>query len=284
MKSISTTFGLALALLLGACGSDSDDALLELTATIDGVSITESTASNPLPLDPTEETVLKMVVTNNSGSTVAVQRVRLEGELLGLNFLTYDVRTRFSVAPSETREVDVPLDFFELERQASGYLRAHVRVYDDNGDRVGGRPFALDIKGDTTSMMGLFSFGLLLITALSAGLNVRDMRRGQLPEQRLGRGIRFAVPGLGVGLLLSVAFSVLRIFPLPATGWIPLTVIPTIAGFVIGYLVVPGPEGDDDGAEGLSDDDLVEALDDEGQARTINLDNIHPDDVEVPAS
>ncbi len=186
---------------------------------------------------------------------VEVRRVRIEGELLGLNFLTYDARVQLTVDPASTRDVEIPLDFFELERQASGYLRAFVRVYDQDGTRVASQPFAIDIRGNATSMMALFSIGLFLVTVITALLNVRDFRSNQLPEQRFARGVRFLIPGLGLGLLLSVAFSVLRIFPLPAAGWVPLTVIPTIAGFAIGYFVIPEPSGDDDHEDDEDDED-----------------------------
>ncbi len=210
----------------------------------------------------------RSVLTNDSDRSIDIQRVRVEGELLGLNFLTYDVRVRLTIAPGEVRAVDIPLDFFELERQASGYLRSFVRVYDDEGNRVGGVAFALDIRGNSTSMMVLFSLGLLAMTVTTAALNARDMRRGQLPEQRFARGIRFGVPGLGVGLMFSVAFSVLRIFPLPAAGWVPLTVLPAIAGFVIGYVVIPAS------TETAEDPIDFDELDDEAVLRSIDPDDI----------
>ncbi len=235
-----------------ACGGTSERKALEIDSTIDSVAVSNANASNPLRFDPREEGLLRLTITNPTDSPVEVRRVRIEGELLGLNFLTYDARVQLTVDPGATREVEIPLDFFELERQASGYLRAFVRVYDQDGTRVASQPFALDIRGNATSMMALFSMGLFLVTVITAVLNVRDLRTNQLPEQRFARGIRFLVPGLGLGLLLSVAFSVLRIFPLPATGWVPLTVIPTIAGFAIGYFVVPEPGVGDDAED---DDD-----------------------------
>ncbi|MEZ5227717.1 MAG: hypothetical protein R2710_13900 [Acidimicrobiales bacterium] len=253
-------FGIAA--VVASCGSSSDEDLVAVDATIDSLSIADASPSNPLPLDPREESTLALTLDNTTDRPVAVERVRVEGELLGLNFLTYDVRVRLTLEPGETRQLDVPLDFFELERQANGYLRSYVRIYDDSGGRVGGQSFALDIKGDSTSMMVLFSIGLFAITAATAALNMRDLRRGQLPEQRFARGVRFFVPGLGLGLMLSVAFSVFRIFPLPATSWVPLTVVPALAGFFIGYAVIPGPDDTApiENLDDLDDEELLEAL------------------------
>jgi hypothetical protein len=256
-----------LALVLAGCGGGSTERLFGVEAAIDGRSIADAGPSSPLRLDPREESTLSLTMTNRSDRTVEVRRVRLEGELLSLNFLTYDVRALAAVAPGETRTVQIPLDFFDLERQASGYLRAFVRVYDADDRRVSDDGFALDIRGDATSTMTMFAVGLFLVTALLIALNVRDLRRRTMPEQRFARGMRFLVPGLGLGLLLSVAFSILRIFPLPATSWAPLTLLPALAGFAIGYALVPGPgeSADDDTDEDtdpltdLDADDLVAA-------------------------
>lgn len=259
---------LGLVVVLAGCGGSSTERLFSVDAAIDGRSIADAGPSSPLRLDPREESTLSLTMTNRSDRTIEVRRVRLEGELLSLNFLTYDVRVLAAVAPGETRTVQIPLDFFDLERQASGYLRAFVRVYDADDRRVSDDGFALDIRGDATSTMTLFAAGLFLVTALLVALNVRDMRRRTMPEQRFARAMRFFVPGLGLGLLLSVAFSILRIFPLPATSWAPLTVLPALAGFAIGYALVPGPgdtvdddedEEDGDPSDDLDPDDLVAA-------------------------
>ncbi|HSL56932.1 MAG TPA: hypothetical protein VK866_03740 [Acidimicrobiales bacterium] len=248
---------LSAVVVLAACGGDSGSDQLDVVAAIDERPIADATARSPLRLDPTEESVLSLDITNGSGSAVEVHRVRLEGELLGLNFLTYDVRVSVPLAAGEQRTVAVPLDFFDLERQASGYLRTFVRTYDRDGDRLSNNEFALDIAGSPWSTMNLFALLLLVLTALSAFRNLRDTTSGRLPANRFQRGMRFALTGLGIGLLISVAFSILRIFPLPAAGWVPLTIIPTVAGFVFGYVVTAGAKDDDGDGDGEPwEDDL----------------------------
>lgn len=250
---------LGLALSLSACSDSGNKNSLTINATIGGRSVASADAGDPLPLDPRDETALILEMRNTSGGEVTVERVRLEGEVLSLNFLTYDVRVQTLLAPGASRSLEVPLDFFDLERQASGYLRAHLRLYDASEKRVATSAFAVDIKGSTFSTMNLFAFLLLALTAASAIRNARDAKRRRLPLKRFARGLRFCVPGFGFGLLLSVGFSVLRIFPLPATGWIPLTVIPGVIGFAVGYFLMPGPVDD----EGLADEDEDDLEDDE---------------------
>lgn len=250
--------------LLAACGGPdvSDDLLVE--ASINDTPVADATARSPLELDPAVESTLRLDITNEGDASVELARVRLEGVLLGLNFLSYDVRVRTVLSPGEQRMLDVPLDFFDLERQASGYLRAHVRTYDSDGTRTSSNELAVDIRGSIWSTMSLFAYALLVLTALSITKNVADAMRNRLPPNRFYRGTRFAVSGLGLGLLLSVAFSVLRIFPLPATGWVPLTLIPAVAAFALGYLVTPGATDEDEAWDGdheddLDDDDLLQS-------------------------
>jgi hypothetical protein len=245
---------LALTALLTACGGDAPAERLDVDASIDGRPLSDATARSPLRLDPTDDSELSLALTNTSDTAVEVHRVRLEGELLGLNFLTYDVRVSVPIAPGEQRSLTVPLDFFDLERQASGYLRAFVRTYDPGETRLSNDEFAVDIVGDATSTMNLFALLLLVLTAFSAIRNLRDTSTGRLPDNRFQRGLRFALTGLGVGLLVSVAFSILRIFPLPATSWVPLVVIPTVAGFAFGYVATGGARDAEPDDEPWDDD------------------------------
>jgi hypothetical protein len=254
-----TVIAIGVAILVSACGADDPDAVLDVDAAIDGVLIADSGPGDPQRIDPAIESVLSMTITNVSDETVEIGHVRLEGEMLGLTFLTYDTRLPLALEPGATRELAVPLDFFDLESQASGYLRSWVRLYADDADRtrLSSDEFVLDVRGDTLSTMSIFAILLLLVTALSLAHNLWALRRGTLPPNRFVRGLRLAVTGLGLGLLVSVVFSVLRIFPLPTTGWIPLTVLPVAIGFGIGYLL-PGfvdddVEDDDDDAENFVD-------------------------------
>ena len=242
-----------LIVLAAACGGDNPDAVLEVEASIDGVPISESGAGNPQPISPDVESELSLEIRNISNEPVDVGHVRLEGEVLGLTFMTYDARAGVVVAPGETRSLEVPIEFFDIGRQAHGYLRTWIRLYGNDADRtrLSSDEFATDVRGDVTSTMGIFAGLLFLFTVYSLVMNLRAMRRRQLPANRFKRGVRLALTGLGLGLLLSVAFSVLRIFPLPAAGWVPLTLLPTAIGFGLGY-IAPGFLDDD--AEDLDDD------------------------------
>ena len=88
-----------------------------------------------------------------------VPRVELEGPREERRELTVDLQ------PGETRTLAVPLDFFDLEEQAHGYLRAWLRLYDDSDRaRVANEEFVLDIRGNSISTMTVFALLLLLVT------------------------------------------------------------------------------------------------------------------------
>lgn len=250
--------GLALIVAtLSSCGASNDP--LKVEASINGEPLAEAGPGSPAPLDPAEESTLTLDIENLTDDEVNLERVRLEGELLGTNFLNYDVRVRTSLAGGEQTTLEVPLDFFDLERQATGYLRAHIRTYDDDGQRLSSEGFALDIRGSAFSTMAWFAYVLVLLTGAGIAKNLWDVKHGRLPAHRFHRGMRFFMPGLGFGLLLSVAFSVLRIFPLPATGWVPLTLLPALGAFAFGYFATFA--GDDEAAD--PDASLDDAEDDE---------------------
>ncbi len=166
--------------LLAGCAGEADRTL-SLDASIDGRRIAEATPRNPIPLRPTRESVLLVQMRNESDRPIEVRRVRLEGDVLSIDFLTYDVRVRTPLEPGATRSLEVPLDFFDLERQATGYLRAHLRLYDADRRAVAEEELVLDVRGSLLSTMGVFALTLLVLTAVSGVRAVRDAKRRRLP-------------------------------------------------------------------------------------------------------
>lgn len=237
---------LAALVLLPACSSSESSGALRVDARIDDTRLPDADSRNPVRLSPERSSVLALSLVNQTDEAVQVSHVRLEGDLLGLTFLTYDVRVLLDVPARGTRSVEIPLDFFDLDQQAHGYLRTHLRTYDEDRNRLSSDEFAVDVRGKPSSTMSIFALLLLAITAATAAYSLRDLARRTLPAHRMARGVRFLIPGLGVGLLLSAALSILRIFPLPTSGAVPLAVIPAVAAFAAGYVLTPGPDVDDD--------------------------------------
>jgi hypothetical protein len=85
------------------------------------------------------------------------------------------------------------------------------------------------------------------LTALGLGTALVAMARHQLPENRWRRAVRFATPGVGLGLLVVFTLSALRVFVPEPGRWIPILLISSSAFFVLGYLTpTPDYEGDDE--------------------------------------
>jgi hypothetical protein len=163
--------------------------------------------------------------------------------------VTEDKRRRLDLI-DPVLALSVDGDPTRLHSQAHGFLSAKLALYapGDNRELLGSDEFAVDVRGSLTSTMALFAALLLIATAATLFINLKGLAQRTLPPNRFRRALRFAAPGLRTGLLLTVAFSVLRIFPLPSVAWWPLLLIPTSIGFAAGY-VAPGAVDDIDEEE-----------------------------------
>ncbi|MEO0493504.1 MAG: hypothetical protein AAF081_08820 [Actinomycetota bacterium] len=211
----------------------------EITATyeLDGMPLDELDASNPHPFEPETVGEFTATVSNGTDEAVFISAARLRGRMLGMTFLSYDTLVLIDVPAGETVTFSVPVDLYDVDDQAVGYLRADIALLDDEREPVVTTGFAVDVRGRTFSAMGVFAFIILLVAVLSTVANLTGLVRQTLPANRYVRGIRFAVSGMAIGLLIAAAFSILRIFPLPSAGWAPLVIVPTLIAFGFGYVL-----------------------------------------------
>ncbi|MCO8126710.1 hypothetical protein NHL50_05785 [Acidimicrobiia bacterium EGI L10123] len=230
-------FGLV---LLAAAGPAAAAETLDVRAEINGRDIAGADSDSPIELDPTEAVPITITLRNAGNRTEDIRFVRLEGQALGLTFLTYDLGMRTSLAPGEETTFDAELDFFDLDEQATGYLGTSLRVYDAERLLLGQEDFVLDVKGRTTSTLGLFAFAVLGIAGFSITVLVLNTLRRRLASNRFVRGLQFAVAGAAVGVTLALGLAILRIDYANAEEWLPLMFLPTVIAFGIGY-VAPGP-------------------------------------------
>ncbi|HEU5084344.1 MAG TPA: hypothetical protein VFU14_13460 [Acidimicrobiales bacterium] len=213
---------------------------LDVEASIDGRDLAEATSDDPVAIDPNREIPLSVTIRNAGNQTESIRFVRLEGEALGLTFLTYDLGIRTQLRPGETTTVEAALDFFDLEDQATGYLGASLRVYDDDRRLLGEQRFVMDIEGKVTSTLGLFALAVLGIAGFSVTTLVLNTLRRRLPANRFVRGLQFGVAGGAIGVTLALGVSILRISFADVEQWVPLVFLPTVIAFAVGY-VAPGP-------------------------------------------
>lgn len=253
---------IAVMVLSGCSGSNSGEAVT-FEARLAERSVSDAGPFDPIELHHEEITELSLTVTNVSDQPVTVAHVRLEGQLLNLIFLTYDTGIHETLQPGEQRTIAFALDFFDLNGQAHGLLRSHIRLFDPDRRPLGQQALVIDGRGSPFATMAVFNIVLAAVAVASLTWNLARLAQRRLPANRFVRGLRFLHTGAALGLTISAAASTLRIWPLPTTSWLVLTIVASLAGFALGY-TAPGADDDFD-ADLLADldDDLVIDLDDD---------------------
>lgn len=234
---------LATVVLVGGAFSVPADAAeheIRMTATIDGRDLAKVDANRPLRLAPNQPLLVKISVRNLGSQERFIRSVRLSAKVIGLTFVSYDTRVDLQVGAGQTGERVFSLDVADLSGQATGLLPGRLQLLDQKRDVLAVQRFSVDVRGSLRSIYGLFG---LLIAAITVVMLVTVLIRlvGQrLPPNRWRRAMRFAVPGIGIGLTLTFTLSALRLLTPSARLWLPLVIAFFAALFVIGYLT-PAP-------------------------------------------
>lgn len=236
----SRLLSLALAGVLAAPLVEGGRSGMEIDATIGGADVATADSADPIRIDPRDEIPLSLTIRNEGDHVEEVRYVRLEGKALGLTFLTYDLGVRATLKPGGQTTVDTSLDFFDLERQATGYLGTSLRVYNPERQLLAEQSFVVDVRGKATSTLGLFALVVVALAAFSVAVLIANTVRRRLPSNRFVRGLQFALAGSAIGLTLSLGVSILRVAFADVEAWVPLVFLPTVIGFALGY-IAPGP-------------------------------------------
>lgn len=223
------------------------DSAPTLRATVDGRSLADAGSNSPIELRPTDSTVVSVEVTNNGSDPIEVRSVRLDARVLGLAFFSYTTRVDLRIAPGETGKRTFVLDLGDLDGQATGLLPARLALLSPDRTVLASDKGTVDVKGKVLSVYGVFGLAVAAITALLLlGLVLRLFRR-TLPDNRWQRAVRFAVPGLGLGLVVTFTLGVMRVLVPSLRTSLVLLLGGLVLGFVLGYLMpAPGDEADRD--------------------------------------
>jgi hypothetical protein len=240
MRRRLATLGLLLVLLAYPKVPALAASTVEVEATIGGRDVATADSTEPIRIEPRRPVPLEVTIRNLSDQVEQIRYVRLEGKALGLTFLTYDLGVRATLQPGEETTVETALDFFDLDRQATGYLGTALRVYDGDRRLLGEQTFVIDVRGKATSTLGLFAVVVVGISIFSVTVLVLNTLRRRLPANRFVRGLQFAIAGASIGVTLALGVSILRVAFADVEAWVPLVFLPTVIGFALGYLA-PGP-------------------------------------------
>jgi len=227
---------------------------VSFTASVNGQPVDTSSDAHPAQIYPAKFAQILLTVSNNSASTVNISSVRLEGEVLNLPIFSYDTAVELVVPPGATKSLGFPISMSGVGSQATGLVVGTISLFGANGSVVASQPLVSKVHGSLASVYGLFGLAVLVLTVSSLAMALLAMARHTLPQNRWLRGVRFLIPGFGVGLVLTFSLSAFGIFTAGPGHWLPLLIITSFSGLAIGYLT---PAPDEEEFDDYDDDVLL---------------------------
>ena len=221
--------------LAGAATND-----VSFSAAMNGQPAATSSDAHPAQVYPTRLAHVHIRVSNNGSSPLHISTVRVEGQVVGLPLFSFDTGVNLIVPPGKTTSLTFPVTLTSVGSQATGLVVATITLLGPNGAGLASQTLVTNVHGSLLSVYGLFGLAVLLLTVLSLALALLAMARHTLPQNRWLRGVRFLIPGFGVGLVLTFTLSAFRVFAPGPGHWLPLLVVPTVTGLVLGFLT-PAP-------------------------------------------
>ena len=191
-------------------------------------------------IQPGKESTLTLDLQNGTDQPVTVRQVQVRGKAFAVTIVTYDVIIEATVPAGESLVVDVPMDFGDLDDQATGLLPASLSLLDPDRHEIAAQDFTMDVRGRAFSLMVIFTLAVAAGTVLSIVAIWLAVLRRRLPPSRWRRAVRFGVTGAGVGVTLTLLLAELRLVAPSGAVWIPIVLVPTLAALLVGYLS-PGP-------------------------------------------
>jgi len=226
---------------------------VSFTATVNGQPVITSSDAHPVQLYPARFAEVQITLSNNSTSTVSVSSVRIDGQVVGLPLFSYDTAVALVVPPGATKSLGFPISMSGVGSQATGLIVGSISLLGSSGATVASQPLVTKVHGSLNSIYGLFGLAVLVLTASSLGIALLAMARHTLPQNRWLRGVRFLIPGFGIGLILTFTLAVFGVFAAGPGHWLPLLIVTSAVGFAVGYLTpAPNEEEFDD-----YDDDVL---------------------------
>lgn len=234
-----------------------------LSATVDDRPVAGSDDNRPIRL-PTRRVPVTLDITNRNSTPITVNTVRFSGKVMGLTFFAYEASTDIRVAPGATESRRLTLDLGSLEGQATGLMPASIAVLDADREELASQDLIVDVRGSVRSVYGTFGLLLAVLTAIALVIALRALATHRLSPNRWARGLRFLVPGVGLGMVLVIICSMLRIFSPRISRWGPVMLLCAGGLFLFGYLT---PTPGDDEPELVDDEDEGRAVSPGGQGR-----------------
>jgi len=227
---------------------------VSFSAVVNGQPDAISSDAHPAELFPNSPAKVRLTVTNRTGSNLRIATVRFEGQVLDLPLFSYDTAVNLFVPPHRTTSLTFPLVLTSVGSQATGLLVAGITLLAADGSAIASQSLVANVHGSLNSIYGFFGLAVLVLTVSSLALALLAMARHTLPENRWLRGVRFLVPGFGIGLVLTFSLSAFHVFTPGPGHWLPLLIIPSAIGLALGFLT---PAPDEEQFDDYDDDVLL---------------------------
>ena len=151
------------------------------------------------------------------------------------------LRLSLSSLPVRTKSLGFPISMSGVGSQATGLVVGTISLFGPNGSVVASQPLVSNVHGSLDSLYGLFGLAVLVLTASSLAMALLAMARHTLPQNRWLRGMRFLIPGFGIGLVLTFTLSAFGIFTAGPGHWLPLLIVDQ-RGRIRDWLPHPGTQ------------------------------------------
>ena len=224
------------------------------TASVNGQPAFLSSDAHPTQLFPAKPAAIHITVVNHDSSTLHVAAVRFEGQVLSLPLFSYDTAINLVVPADHTKTLTFPLVLTGVGSQATGLVVASLTLLRANGSTIAAQSLVTNVHGSLDSIYGLFALVVLALTIVSLATALLAMARHTLPQNRWLRGLRFLVPGFGIGLILTFTLSAFHVFTPGPGHWLPLLIVPSATGLALGFLT---PAPDEEEYDDYDDDVLL---------------------------
>ena len=224
---------------LSACSSSSGTGVVRFEALIDGRPIVESSRAAPIPLRSDEELEVTLLITNVTSIPIEIGSVGLDGQVLGLTFVSARTGIDVTVFPGEERLIRFPVELYGLDGQANGLLRGRLALYGPDDRLLAAQPMTLDSRASVVSAASFLALVLLAVGAGSLAITMIRLLAGVEPDERRLRGLQFVPTGIAFGLALSVLSSLVRFWPMPGVVWLACTGAVGLAMYAIGVYLPP---------------------------------------------